>query len=271
MRVLALGGIEDDGTLGFLQQLGLGVGNLEAGDDVVGQVVAAHAQHAGVDDRALLVRDVIGDAAAEIDDNRAELLLVAAQDGLRRGVGTERVILHVDAEFLHAANRRLEPRRQAVDLVKMGGELLRGEADRVVRRRAVIEHIMLQQMMDDRVVGRERLGGRHVVQFLQVFLGDLVAVVGNQRGDARIRGTDMRSGNGQVNLGDHHIGLLLGLGQRVAHATLRDLKVDDLALAHLARRGLPDAQQGQRAVGSDFPHGGGDFGAANFKCDDDIA
>ena len=34
---------------------------------------------------------------------------------------------------------------------------------------------------------------------------------------------------------------------------------------------LPDAQQGQRAVGPDFPHGGGDLGAADFKCDDDIA
>ena len=79
------------------------------------------------------------------------------QHGLRRGVGTERVILHVDAEFLHATDGRLEPRGQAVNLVKMGGELLRGEADRVVRDRAVVEHVMLQQMMDDGVVGRERL------------------------------------------------------------------------------------------------------------------
>ena len=81
----------------------------------------------------------------------------------------------------------------------------------------------------------------------------------------------MRAGNGQVNLGDHHVGFLLGLGQRITHATLRDLKVDDLAFADLPRGGLTDAQQGQRAIGTDFPHGGGDFGAANFKCDDDIA
>ncbi len=49
-----------------------------------------------VNDRTFLVDDVIGDAAAEIDDNRAEVLLVAAEHGLRGGVGAERVIFHLD-------------------------------------------------------------------------------------------------------------------------------------------------------------------------------
>ncbi len=130
---------------------------------------------------------------------------------------------------------------------------------------------MLQQVMDNRVIRRQRLGCRHVVQFLQIFLRDLVAIVGNQRSDTRIRGTDMRAGNGQVNLGNHHVGFLLGLGERIPHATLRDLEVDDLALAHLPGRGLADTEQSQRAIGANFPHGRGDFGAANFECDDDIA
>ena len=81
----------------------------------------------------------------------------------------------------------------------------------------------------------------------------------------------MRAGNGEINLRDHHVGLLLRLRQRLANATLRDLEVDDLALAHLARGTLADAEQRERAVGPDFPHGGGDLGAADFQCDDDIA
>jgi hypothetical protein len=81
----------------------------------------------------------------------------------------------------------------------------------------------------------------------------------------------MRAGDGQVNLADHNAGLGLSLGQRVANTALRDLEVDDFAFAHLAGVGFPDAEQGKRAVGADFPDRGGDLGAADFKCDDDIA
>ena len=81
----------------------------------------------------------------------------------------------------------------------------------------------------------------------------------------------MRAGNREINLGDHDISLLLRLGQRVADATLRDLEIDDLAFAHLPRCGLTNAEQRERAIGPDFPDRGDDLGAADFKCDDDIA
>ena len=53
----------------------------------------------------------------------------------------------------------------------------------------------------------------------------------------------MRAGNREIHLGDDHVGLLLGGGDRLPHATLRDLEVDDLALANLARRSFPDAEE----------------------------
>ncbi len=88
--------------------------------------------------------------------------------------------------------------------------------------------------MDNRMVGRKRLGVGHLVKFLHVFLRERVVIVVDHGGDARVRGADVRPGDGQVNLGDHHIGLLLRLRERVPHATLRDLEVDDLAFADLA-------------------------------------
>jgi hypothetical protein len=156
--VSASDGIENDRAFGFLQRLGLGVGNFQARDDVVGQVIAAHAEHAGVHDCAAFIDDVIGYAAAEIDHDRTGLLLAVAEHGLSGGVGAERVALHVDAEFFHATDRGLQARGQAVDLVEMRGELLGGETDRVVRARAVVEDVVLEQRVDDGVVGRQRLG-----------------------------------------------------------------------------------------------------------------
>ncbi len=141
----------------------------------------------------------------------------------------------------------------------------------IVGLRAVVEDVILQQMMDDGVVGRQRLGGGHVVDFLHVVVRDLVAVVMDGVVTRGVGGAHVRAGDGEVDLGDDHVGLLLGLGQRLAHAALRDLEVDDLALADLARRPLADAEQRERAIGPDFPDGGGDLGAADFKCDDDIA
>ena len=130
---------------------------------------------------------------------------------------------------------------------------------------------MLQQVMDNGVVGRQRLGRGHVMQFLQILRRDLVAVVINQRRDARVAGADVRAGNSKVNFRNHHVGLLLGLSQRIAHATLRNFKIDDLALADLSRCRLANPQQRERPVRPDFPDRGGDLRAANFKCDDDIA
>ncbi len=121
------------------------------------------------------------------------------------------------------------------------------------------------------VVGRERLRGGHIVQLLEIFLRDFVTIIGDQRGDTRVGGADMRAGNGQIDLGDHDVGFLLGLGQRIAHATLGDLEVDNLALADLPRSGLADTQQRQRAIGPDFSHSRDHLGAADFKCDDDVA
>ena len=77
--------------------------------------------------------------------------------------------------------------------------------------------------------------------------------------------------DGEINLRDDDVGLLFRLGQRVAHATLGDLEIDDLALAHLAGLAFADAEQRQRAVRANFAHGRDDLGAADFEPDDDIA
>jgi hypothetical protein len=109
------------------------------------------------------------------------------------------------------------------------------------------------------------------VDFLHVVMGDLVAVVVDGGAQADVGGVHVRSGDGEVDLGDDDVGLLLGGGEGLAHAALGHLEVDDFTLAHLAGRAFADAEQGEGAVGPDFTDGGGDLGAADFKCDDNIA
>ena len=59
----------------------------------------------------------------------------------------------------------------------------------------------------------------------------------------------MRAGDAEINALDHHVAFFLRIDQRLVHAFLGGIEIDDLALAHAARRRLADAQNFDRAIG----------------------
>jgi hypothetical protein len=72
---------------------------------VVGNVIPAHRQHAGVLDDAVGINDVLGRAAAEVDDQRAEFLLLVGEQRQGRGQSGKDDFIHFQ---LQAATTAME-------------------------------------------------------------------------------------------------------------------------------------------------------------------
>jgi hypothetical protein len=62
---------------------------------------------------------------------------------------------------------------------------------------------------------------------------------------------------------------LLGLNDGVAHVLLGQARLRDLAFAHAARAGLPDADQVERVAGGHFTNDRADLGGADLQADND--
>ena len=80
--------------------------------------------------RAVDVKNVIGRAAADIDDERAEILLVLREHHLRGSERAENDVLDFERQLFHASDRVLNPRAHAVDDMKIGFQFLPEHADR---------------------------------------------------------------------------------------------------------------------------------------------
>jgi hypothetical protein len=74
--------------------------HFQAVGQVVGNVVAADRQHAGVLDDAVGIDDVIGRAAADVNDQRAQFLLLVRQQRERRGEAVEHNFVHFQLQPL---------------------------------------------------------------------------------------------------------------------------------------------------------------------------
>ena len=81
------GGHRVGGAVLEFQLFGAAQGHLQSVGQVVGNVVAADGQHAGVFDDAVAIDGVIGRPAADVNDQRAEFLLFVgrAAPGRRPG------------------------------------------------------------------------------------------------------------------------------------------------------------------------------------------
>ena len=86
------------------------IGMRRPSEMIVGDVIAADRQAAALLHRAVDIHDVIGRAAAHVDDQRAEILLIQIEHHLRGGERREDHVLHFDVELLHAAHAVFDPR-----------------------------------------------------------------------------------------------------------------------------------------------------------------
>ena len=75
--------------------------HFQAVGQIVGNVVAADRQHAGVLDDAVGIDDVIRRAAADVNDQRAQFLLLVRQQRERRREAVENNFLHFKLQAFH--------------------------------------------------------------------------------------------------------------------------------------------------------------------------
>jgi len=80
-----------------------------------------------------------------------------------------------------------------------------------------------------------------------IVVADFLLLLGNIHRATVIKARDVRAGDAGIHAFDLHVALLFRVRKRLVDALLRSVKIDDLALAHAARRRLADAENLQRA------------------------
>ena len=140
-------------------------------------MVPSNRDDAALLDRAVHVHEVVNGAAADIDDQHAEILLVLADDNLRARQGIEHHVFHFQGDLLDATDRVLHPRADAVDDVIIRFQLRAQHADR--RQHAILAVDVI--MLDDGVQKRVLRGDVHItcvaLDLLQIVLVDFVAIL----------------------------------------------------------------------------------------------
>ena len=214
------------------------------------------------------VHDVIGRAAADVNDQRAQFLLLAGQQRERRGEAVEDDFVHFQLQTFHQADGVLQPVGVAVHHVNIHFQARAQHSDRVRHPVLAVHEKMLADGVDDVVFGGQIDGLRIFDHVLHVVLGNF-AIGRNHRMDAAIvEAADVPAGNAEIDIADLHVGHLFGLDDGIAHVLLGLGRVRDLALAHAARTGLAEADDVQRAVGAALAHDGADLRRADFQTDD---
>ena len=194
--------------------------HFQAVGQVVGNMVAADRQHAGVLDDAVGIDDVIGRAAADVNDQRAEFLLLVGQQRERRGEAVEDDFVHLQLQAFDEADGVLQAVGVAVDDVNVHFQPRAEHADGIGDAVLAVHEKMLADGVDD-VVFRGQIDRLGVLDHvLHVVLGNF-AVGGNHRMHAAIvEAADVAAGHAEINVADFHVGHLLGLDDGVAHVLL---------------------------------------------------
>ena len=251
-----------------LDLLGLGQRRAQADGDVVGEVIAADRDDAGVPHRAALVDDDVGGAAADVDEGDAELLLVARQHRFGRGELAQRRLHHVDAGAVDAGDQVLRRAGRAVDDVDVDLEARAGHADRRADAVLLVDHEVLRQDVDDLAAGRQRhrLGG--VEGAAHVLAHDLAVLAGDGDDAAAVDAVHVRARQPEVHGVDLDAGGELGLLERFLDRLDRGLEIDDDAAADAARIGQADADDVERSVVARLADDRGHLRRAHVEPDD---
>ena len=159
--------------------------HFQAVGQVVGNMVAANRQNAGVPDDAVGINDVIGRAAADVNDQRAEFLLFVGQQRERRGEAVENNFVHFQLQTFDEADGVLEAVRVAVNDVDVHFEPRAEHPDGIRDAVLAVHKKMLADGVNDVVFGRQIDRLRVFDHVLDVVLGNF-AVGGNHRMHAAI-------------------------------------------------------------------------------------
>src|SRR5215212_464408 len=233
-------------------------------------MVAAHGQDSTLFDRSVDIQNVVARPATDIDDQRAEILLMLSEDHLGGGERGENHILHFKRQLLDATNRVLNPGANAMDDMEVGFQFLPKHADWIEHAVLPVHVIVLDNGMKERVLRGDAYFPRIDLHVLDVLFVDFIAFFRERNRAAIIEALDVRAGHAHVNAPNHDIALRLGIDDCFVHAFHRGFEIDDLAFAHPARGRLAHAEDLDRAIGPAFAYHDTDFRGSNFESDHQI-
>src|ERR1700722_7014084 len=233
-------------------------------------MIAAERECAGVFDDAVGINGVIRRASADVNDQRAEFLLLVRQQRERRRETVENNFLHFELQTFHDPHGVLQAVRVAVDSVHVHRDPRAKHSNGIGDAVVTVHQKMLADGVNDRVFGGQIYRLRIFNYILNVVLGNF-AIGGNYRMHAAIVDpANVPAGHAQINAADLDVISVLGLDDSVAHAFLGLRRVHNLAFANAARDGLADADDIQRAVGILIADDDADFRRADFQTDYDV-
>ena len=159
--------------------------------------------------------------------------------------GSERAENHVldfKWQFFDAANRVLNARPNAVNDMKICFQFSPEHADRIKDAVLAVDVIVLNDRVKKRVLCRNAHFPRVDLYIFDILIVDLVALFGQDHASAVVETLDVAARDRDINTSNHHVAFLFGIDHRFVDAFHRRFKIHNLALAHTARWGLPDAQ-----------------------------
>ena len=243
--------------------------HLEAVGEIVRDVVATDREHSSVLDDAAAIDHVFRRAAAHVEHERAEFLLLVGQKRERGGQAVEHDGLDFELQALHHAHGVLQPVENAVDDVHVHLDARAEHPDGIDDAVLSIDEKMLADGVNDMVLRREIDRLRVANDILDIVLRDL-AISGHDRVNAAIgQPAHMATGHTEIHAANLHVGHQLSLDDGVAHVLTHGGGVRDLALAHAARTRLAEAHDVERASRAHLADHGADLRGADLQADDD--
>ena len=215
-----------------LEFFGAGERDSQPQGNVVADMIAAHGQHAAMPDDSVFVDDIIGDSAADVDDDRAKLFLMFVENRLGGGQGVDDDLIDLDPALPNAAQRILHACADAVNDVEVRLELSSHHPDGVENALLAIHVIVLNDGMQKMVFGRDVDFASLHGHLLHITIVNLVAIGSYEDGAPAVEAANMTPRRGDKHAADLGVAVGLGVRQGVVNALGCDGEIDDFAFAH---------------------------------------
>src|ERR1035437_4816512 len=252
-----------------LELLGAAEGHFQTVRQVVGHVITANREHARVLDDPIGIDDIIRRAAADVDHQRAELLLFVGEQRERSRKAVEYNVVHLQLQPLDCAYRILQTVQIPMHDMHIHLDARAEHAHRIGDAVLPVHEKMLANGVDDMVLGGEVDCFGVLDHVLHVILRNLTVGGHNGVHAAIVETAQMAARHAEINTADFGIGHLLGFDNSLAHVLFGQLRISDFAFAHPAGARLAHTDDIQRAIGGEFANNSADLGGADFQSHDD--
>lgn len=267
---LSFDGIVHKGAAVFeLELLGAAQGNFQSVSQIVGDVITANGQDAGVFDDAVHIDDVFGGTAADVNDQRAQFFVFVREQCQGGGQTGENNVVHFELKAFNSANSILEAIEISVNDMDIHLDARAQHADGIGDAVLAVHEKVLADGVDDVVLGGEVDCLGVFDDVLNIFFANF-AVGGHDWMDATvIESAEVAARHAEINAPNFYIGHLLGFNDGLANVFLSNRRISDLPLANATRARLAETNNVQAVVRAQFPHDRADFGSADFEADND--